>query len=198
MELILIRHATTQGNLERRFIGITDLPILPQGEELARSTAALLPKVDHVYRSPLLRCRQTAALLWPDHTEQTVVSGLRETDFGPFEGKNHEDLKEDPLYLQWVSGGDLSNLPVGESTEDCTRRLTAAIGEVLADAKARGCHRVGVCTHGGSLMALLSALGRPERANYYDWNCPNCCGYAVEAEENPLLLRVLEPVGIWK
>ena len=39
MELILIRHATTQGNLEHRFIGITDIPILPQGEDLARSVS---------------------------------------------------------------------------------------------------------------------------------------------------------------
>ena len=36
MELILMRHGTTQGNLERRFIGTLDVPLLPQGEELAR------------------------------------------------------------------------------------------------------------------------------------------------------------------
>ena len=36
MELILIRHGTTQGNLEKRFIGTLDVPLLPQGEELAR------------------------------------------------------------------------------------------------------------------------------------------------------------------
>ena len=39
MELILIRHGTTQGNLERRFIGTLDVPLLPQGEELARREA---------------------------------------------------------------------------------------------------------------------------------------------------------------
>ena len=31
MELILMRHGTTQGNLERRFIGTLDVPLLPQG-----------------------------------------------------------------------------------------------------------------------------------------------------------------------
>ena len=55
MELILMRHGTTQGNLERRFIGTLDVPLLPQGEELARRVGATLPAVEHIYRSPLQR-----------------------------------------------------------------------------------------------------------------------------------------------
>ena len=43
MELILMRHGTTQGNLERRFIGTLDVPLLPQGEELARRGGATPP-----------------------------------------------------------------------------------------------------------------------------------------------------------
>ena len=72
MELILIRHGTTQGNLERRFIGLTDIPVLPEGEELAREVSKTLPPVDHVYHSPLIRCVQTARLLWPG-VEMTAV-----------------------------------------------------------------------------------------------------------------------------
>ena len=72
MELILMRHGTTQGNLERRFIGTLDVPLLPQGEELARRVGATLPAVEHIYRSPLQRCRRTAELLWPG-VEMTVV-----------------------------------------------------------------------------------------------------------------------------
>ena len=89
MELILVRHGTTQGNKEKRFIGTLDVPLAPEGEELARRVGLHLPRVEHLYRSPIQRCRQTAELLWPG-VEQTVVPGLRETDFGPFEGKNHE------------------------------------------------------------------------------------------------------------
>ena len=32
MELIIVRHSITQGNLEKRFIGTLDVPLLPQGE----------------------------------------------------------------------------------------------------------------------------------------------------------------------
>ena len=119
MELILMRHGTTQGNLERRFIGTLDVPLLPQGEELARRVGATLPAVEHIYRSPLQRCRRTAELLWPG-VEMTVVDELRESDFGPFEGKNHEELKDDPLYQAWLGMGDRPNfaaMPVGESAQ---------------------------------------------------------------------------------
>ena len=62
MELILMRHGTTQGNLERRFIGTLDVPLLPLGEELARRVGATLPAVEHIYRSPLQRPGALSAL----------------------------------------------------------------------------------------------------------------------------------------
>ena len=193
MEFVLIRHATTQGNLEKRFIGLTDIPILPEGEELARRVSATLPKVDHVYRSPLLRCRQTAELLWPG-VEQTVIDELRETDFGPFEGKNHEELKDDPLYQQWISAADFARIPVGESAEQVVERAGEGLRLLLSDAKEHGYERVGVVSHGGTLMGLLWRFGRPQR-EYYDWMCANCGGYRVQVRETPLTLEVLGSVG---
>ena len=193
MELILIRHGTTQGNLEKRFIGMLDVPLAPQGEELARRVSPTLPRVEHIYRSPLLRCRQTAQLLWPD-TEMTVIQGLRETDFGPFEGKNHQELKDDPLYQAWIGQGDRLNfaaMPVGETAEQVVDRVSAALAELVKDAAAHGYERVGVVSHGGALMGLLSKYGRPER-DYYDWMCPNCGGFRMALDPDTLELTVLE------
>lgn len=193
MELILIRHGTTQGNLEKRFVGVLDVPLAPQGEELARRASPTLPRVEHIYRSPLLRCRQTAQLLWPD-TEMTVIQGLRETDFGPFEGKNHEELKDDPLYQAWIGQGDRLNfaaMPVGETAEQVVERVSAALAALVKDAAAHGYERVGVVSHGGALMGLLSKYGRPER-EYYDWMCPNCGGFRMALDPDTLELTVLE------
>ena len=193
MELILIRHGTTQGNLEKRFVGVLDVPLAPQGEELARRVSPTLPRVEHIYRSPLLRCRQTAQLLWPD-TEMTVIQGLRETDFGPFEGKNHQELKDDPLYQAWIGQGDRLNfaaMPVGETAQQVVERVSAALAELVKDAAAHGYERVGVVSHGGALMGLLSKYGRPER-EYYGWMCPNCGGFRMALDPDTLELTVLE------
>ena len=193
MELILIRHGTTQGNLEKRFVGTLDVPLAPHGEELARKVSPTLPAVEHIYRSPLMRCRQTAELLWPG-VEMTVVEELRETDFGPFEGKNHEELKDDPLYQAWIGQGDRLNfaaMPVGETAQQVVERVSIGLGKLAKDAAARGFERVGVVSHGGALMGLLSQYGRPER-EYYGWMCPNCGGFRAALNPDTLELTILE------
>lgn len=194
MELILIRHGTTQGNLEKRFVGTLDMPLAPQGEELARKVGPTLPRVEHIYRSPLMRCRQTAELLWPERS-MTVIDELRESDFGPFEGKNHEELKDDPLYQAWIGqSGDHLNfaaMPVGETAEQVVERVSIGLAKLAADAAAHGYERVGVVSHGGALMGLLSKYGRPVR-EYYGWMCPNCGGFRMELDPDTLELTVLE------
>lgn len=193
MEWILMRHGTTQGNLEHRFIGVTDLPLIAEGEELARQVSPTLPEVEHLYVSPLLRCRQTAALLWPG-VRETLIPAIRETDFGPFEGKNHEELKDDPMYQRWLDGHTRDSVPVGESSEECAARLAEGAWQIMQDAEAHGYRRIGVVSHGGSIMGLLSQFGKPER-DYYGWIRPNCGGYRLAAEKDPFALRVLEEYG---
>ena len=190
MEVILVRHGITQGNKEKRFVGRLDVPLAPEGEAMARETAPLLPKVEHLYVSPMLRCRQTADLLWPD-VPRTFVEDLRETDFGIFEGKNHAELQDDPVYQRWLSG----EMVVGEPAEDCARRGVKALAFLGRDAAEHGYDRVGVVSHGGLLMSVLSRYGRPARANYYDWTIPNCGGYRGELTLDPLEYHVAGPVG---
>ena len=124
----------------------------------------------------------------------TVIDELRETDFGPFEGKNHEELKDDPLYQAWIGQGDRLNfaaMPVGETAEQVVDRVSLGLAKLVRDAAARGYERVGVVSHGGALMGLLSQYGRPERA-YYGWMCPNCGGFRMALNPNTLELTVLE------
>ncbi len=190
MELILMRHGTTRGNLERRFIGSLDVDVLPQGLELARRVGLTLPAVEHIYRSPLRRCLQTAEQLWPG-VEMTVIDELRETDFGPFEGKNHEELKDDPLYQAWLTEQDYSKMPVGESAQQVVERVSRGLARVAEDAARRSFRRVGVVSHGGALMGLLSKYGRPQR-EYYAWMCPNCGGFRAALNPDTLELSILE------
>ena len=188
MELILLRHACVPGNRERCFIGSTDQPLDPEGAAAARRLAGALPPVELIYRSPMLRCAQTADLLWPGGA-QRVIAQLRETDFGPFEGKNHRELEQDPLYRRWLAG----EYTPGESPEAAARRARRGLELLLEDAEKRGLRRAAAVTHGGTIMAILAAYGRPRR-DYYDWNCPNCCGYLLRTEPGPEL-RVIERIG---
>ena len=64
--LELVRHAMTQGNLEGRWLGTTDQPLGPEGVALAKANVRSTKAVPRrVWTSPLGRCRETAALLYP-------------------------------------------------------------------------------------------------------------------------------------
>ncbi|MEG2097422.1 MAG: histidine phosphatase family protein [Pseudoflavonifractor sp.] len=189
MELILLRHGITPGNLERRFVGSMDQPLAPEGEALARSVAPTLPPVEHLYRSPMLRCRQTADLLWPG-LAQTVIEDLHETDFGIYEGKNHAELQDDPVYQRWLSG----ELTVGEPIENCNARAAKALAQLAGDIVKQSWQRVGVVAHGGIFMSMLAQFALPQRA-YYDWLLPNCGGFSAQLDPKTLTLHVTGPVG---
>ena len=85
MELVLLRHGSTSGNAEHRYVGRTDEPLSQAGAREARESGGR-EDVGCVYVSPLQRARQTAAICFP-RARQMVVDGLREMDFGDFEGR---------------------------------------------------------------------------------------------------------------
>lgn len=185
MELILIRHATTMGNIEKRFIGRTDIPISDEGICLAKSVH--LPDVSHVYVSPLLRCRQSADIYWPD-IEKTTVPDLTEMNFGIFEGKNHRELQGNPDYEKWLSNPLDSDLV--ESSSAVARRMKSALNRICCDMNTNGFSKAAIVSHGGALACMLSALGKPQR-DFYDWLLPNCGGYTAKVTADPLTLNII-------
>ena len=116
MELILLRHGTTRGNLERRYIGSgSDQPLCEEGRALAMRAKAYYPPVERVFATPMKRTFETAAIVYPDLLIETAY-GLQETHFGNYEGKTYDDLKDDPYYRQYIAG-DLDLKCPGEGGE---------------------------------------------------------------------------------
>ena len=100
MKIVFIRHLKTPGNEKRQYIGRTDENLSEQAVEEFRqrqeqSTGGLYPPVQHVIASPLKRCIQTAELIYPGQ-EISVEPMLRECDFGEYEQKTYEELKNEP------------------------------------------------------------------------------------------------------
>ena len=70
----------------------------------------------YVFVSPMLRCRQTAEILFPQ-IPQIEIDPWREMDFGEFEGKNYAQLNGDLRYQAWIDSGGTLAFPGGESRE---------------------------------------------------------------------------------
>lgn len=179
MEISLFRHFATAGNLEKRYIGTTDEPILTvkKGKEV--------PKAEIVFVSPMRRCRETADILYPS-VRKMVCEDFRECDFGAFEGKNYLELTGNPDYQAWIDSGGILPFPGGESMESFCRRTRTAFELVVQKLAESQIQKAAIIAHGGTVMALLSAYAVPEKS-YYEWNCGNGCGYRI---------RILEE--LWK
>lgn len=174
-----IRHGVTKGNISGAYVGATDIPLAQEGILKLKNLKQNFnyPKVDAIYSSYLMRCVQTANILYPEN-EVVTVPGLEEYNFGEWEGKTAKDLKDDEKFLRWVSNSKDACPDGGESLSDFTCRVLQSFGDlvkriILSDKKDNA-----VISHGGVIMTLLSAFGVP-RAKLYDWVVDNGCGYSV-------------------
>ena len=164
MQLTLIRHGLTAGNVQRLFYGSTDLPLLPEGLaalEQLRQTGSY-PQAGRFYTSGMRRANQTLAALYGP-VAYAVLPGLREIDFGEFEMKSYPELCNLPGFQAWITGDNEANVcPGGESGVQVTRRALAALAPLLAAEEDAVC-----ITHGGVIGGVL-AQWFPQ-GNGYDW-----------------------------
>ena len=155
----LFRHGQTLWNAQRRYIGSTDQSLSPEGRAaLAGRTG---PPVDRLWVSPLRRCRETAAMLYPG-MEQQAVEDLRECAFGVFEGCTYEELRDDPAYRRWLDSAGEIPPPGGEGKAESRARV---LGAFLPLMETRG--SAALVVHGGTIMTLMEAL--EDSREFYRW-----------------------------
>lgn len=153
--LELMRHAKTKGNVERRYVGWTDDPIVEAALPVVDDSAQL------VICSDLIRTEQTARAYFPNASLHPIKH-FRESHFGDFDMKTYDELKTNAHYRAWIEHPETVAPPNGET-------LTAFSARVLEGLKqlptARHYYAV---LHGGTIRALLVALA-PEPSQFWDW-----------------------------
>lgn len=171
MNLQFIRHGQTAGNLQKRYIGTTDEALCAQGRsQLAQRLAAgYYQRPELLCSSPLRRCLETCALLFPGR-QPLVLDGLRETDFGIFEGKCYAELQDNVAYQRWLDSGCTGQIPGGESKAQFQARCCAAFLELLRQHDQAG--QITLVLHGGVIMAILEQLARPAQ-DFYSYRLEN-------------------------
>lgn len=188
MEVIILRHAETNGNLEHRYIGLTDEPLSGFGIEHATKKGSF-PDIKRVVTSPLLRTKQTAKIFFPN-AELVPYWGLEEMHFGEFEGKNFEEMTGDLTYQAWIDSNGLDTCPGGENRDGFIERTCAAFKKVLKDALALHEERLIIVAHCGTIMSVTSSFSDPA-CGYFDCRVSHCEGFRFTLSEddfeNPVL-----------
>lgn len=178
--LIFIRHGETAANKEQRYLGRTEEALSLEGREklLQAYRQSHYPEAEMVFISPMRRCRETARLLYPLVPKKEIPEWV-EMDFGDFEGKNYEDLKDDERYQEWIDSNGTLPFPNGESRETFIKRCMQGMDRMVQ--LLQGERKVAVIVHGGTIMALLSSLCG---GDYFDYQVRNGEGFVCSLNKN--------------
>ena len=173
MKVYLIRHGKTEANEKHLYCGSTDLPLSKKGREALRNLHYDIQNVRFL-TSGMKRANETLHILFGN-----VPFGedprFREVNFGTFEMRGYEELKDLPEYQAWISGDNERNIPPGgESGQQMRRRVQEAFSEIKEDTV--------IITHGGVIAAIMEHLFPNEKKSRYEWQPQNGCGYVVQGE----------------
>ncbi|MGP8302218.1 bifunctional RNase H/acid phosphatase [Streptomyces inhibens] len=164
---VLLRHGETALTPEKRFSGSggSDPELSAAGRRQAEATAAALAArgtIQAVVSSPLRRCRETAETVAARlGLEVRIEEGLRETDFGAWEGLTFAEVRErfpDDLDA-WLGSAKVAPTGGGESFASVARRVAVARDKLIARYAGR---TVLLVTHVTPVKTLVRlALGAP-------------------------------------
>ncbi|MFJ4555937.1 bifunctional RNase H/acid phosphatase [Streptomyces massasporeus] len=164
---VLLRHGETPLTPQKRFSGSggTDPSLSDVGRDQAERAAAMLARrgtIQAVVSSPLARTRQTAGIVAARlGLDVAIDDGLRETDFGAWEGLTFAEVRErhpDDLNA-WLASPDAEPTGGGESFAATATRLAATRDKLVA---AHAGRTVLLVTHVTPIKTLVRlALGAP-------------------------------------
>lgn len=181
MGLYLVRHGETEWSSSGRHTSTTDLPLLPEGEQAAKSLAPRLAALhfDRVLTSPRRRARHTAELAGFPHA--VVDHDLVEWNYGEYEGVTTQEIHEhDPGWTIWDGV-----TPGGETAE----QITARLDRVIEAARSAGGDTL-IFGHSHSLRALTARwLGQPVDAGRFFWLSTATLSVLGDDRGTPVVVR---------
>jgi broad specificity phosphatase PhoE len=162
LEILIVRHGESEGNLDGRLQGHLDSPLTERGRAQAAQVGGFLGSLglrwEAAYASPLARARETARII-ADRTgypEAVLDEDLREIGAGQMEGLTRDDMERrfpDFLKRAITNLGDFAEYG-GESYEDVQRRVARFMGKMMARHR-EAAERVLVVAHGGLNFQLV-------------------------------------------
>jgi probable phosphoglycerate mutase len=186
-EVVVLRHGQTEWSRSGQHTGVTDLPLLPEGEDQARELRSSLGgrSFVEVWVSPRQRARRTAELAGLHPT--AVTDDLVEVDYGGYEGRTTKEISAEvghPWSL-WRDGTVPGATPgetlgaVGERVD----RLLDRLRPRLADGD------VALVAHGHVLRVLTARwLGLPPEQGALFALPAGSYGVLGEEHDRPVLI----------
>lgn len=191
--LALIRHGKTEANEKHLYCGKSDIHLSENGiRELNNIKNTIkYPKCNSFFTSGAKRANETLEILYPKK-EYSEINEFWEYDFGDFEMKSYEMLKENKEYINWITDEDGQvSCPNGESKTQYRERIKGAFNKFIEKSyKERISTAVLVC-HGGTIGTILEVFYDSSKS-FYEYQ-PSCGrGYTLTLEEKDKEFKIIK------
>ncbi len=175
--LLLARHGETNDNREPiRVQGFSDTPLNDTGRRQAAELAeriAARGDVRSLWSSDLSRAHETASVVGRriGLGEPRLDPRLREANRGRWEGHLFIEIeRDDPEgYAAWLRAGPDFRFPGGESLQEQSDRVAAALDDIEATGELPAL----VVCHGGSIRVMLCRADPRGLDAFHDYAIPN-------------------------
>ena len=167
--LILVRHGQTAWNIERRYLGQSDVALDACGQQQAQALAERLRHevLGNASSSDLRRALRTAEVIMEQHPGDVRPDPrLREINMGDWEGMTFGEIQaQDPERLaKWVENPLGCAPPHGETVADLAARVESLLAELRLHAEEE---TILIVSHGGTLSIMLClVLGIPSHRRW--------------------------------
>lgn len=176
-----IRHGITQGILNRWYYGWEDMPLVEEGikEIDGYIREGIYPSCDgaDMYSSGMIRANQTLEQIY-GKVPYREMELLKEMNFGEWECKTFDELKDMEGFDQWMSTTDGSfRFPGGESAKDFYQRTEKGLKELIGYHRlkelshrhsGKDCTSIVVC-HGGVIASAMCQLMGIPVEDFWKW-----------------------------
>ncbi|MDO8749070.1 MAG: histidine phosphatase family protein [Candidatus Omnitrophota bacterium] len=192
-KIILIRHGQTDGNAKKQYCGLLDLELNENGRLQAKKLGCRLEKdnIHRIYSSDRKRAVQSARIIFKGRRINRIA-GLREINFGIFEGKSHQEIRETnaDIYDKWLSDPYNTVVPGSESLMDFQERVTRALEAIVL---ANSSKTAAIVCHGGTISIILSRINGSK--NFWELIPGSASLNIIEYENNKAKITLFNDIS---
>lgn len=194
IRLILVRHASTNDNHNKRLSGYIDSNLSEKAKYEISSLEKFLEdeKIDEIYSTPSSRTKETIKGITKNNNLKLVeVEELKELSFGDFEGMTFKEIKNshEDEFEKMIRDGYKYRYPNGESLIDSYNRVSNKINMILKDENNN--KTILICAHAGTIRNILSHLISNSFEYHWNFKIDNCSVSIIEIENRFAVIHMI-------
>lgn len=185
VNISLIRHGKTFANEKKLYYGFSDISLSKSGiEELFNLKKTIkYPSAKLYITSGLIRANETMNILF-NKKNYIIFEGFKEINFGDFELKSYNQLKNNKDYQKWIENIDENEIPNGETKKQFESRVINSFNTLLFYCFYKNIEDVVIICHSGVISLIMLNLFNEENKNFYDWIPSYGRGYTITFDKN--------------